>query len=245
MQVNNIYMNQTLKKLTPLLVVFTVLLSSNFINAAWSNPTATPPGDNPLAPINESLDNQLKQGDITARNLKAGLQMWSPEYCDEAGENCFSAASTTSGDAASGIDLFVIRTETKGQVYTAHAACQSAGYDGLWSFSDRSGTEDVMCFRSSTMTISLPANNWVQKTGASCTATCSALGKTLGPDPNYNNAICAAGEQQVLGRGLSYTYGTWGSGEAQNNAEYGAFCYAPGQKKDNDGTDRTIGCNCI
>jgi hypothetical protein len=90
-------MNQTLKKLTPLLVVFTVLLSSNFINAAWSNPTATPPGDNPLAPINESLDNQLKQGDITARNLKAGLKMWSPEYCDEAGENCFSAASTTSG----------------------------------------------------------------------------------------------------------------------------------------------------
>jgi hypothetical protein len=88
MQVNNIYMNQTLKKLTPLLVVFTVLLSSNFINAAWSNPTATPPGDNPLAPINESLDNQLKQGDITVRNLKAGSEVWSVRYCDENGEKC-------------------------------------------------------------------------------------------------------------------------------------------------------------
>jgi hypothetical protein len=88
MQVNNIYMNQTLKKLTPLLVVFTVLLSSNFINAAWSNPTATPPGNNAFTPINESLDNQLKQGDITARNLKAGAKMWSPLYCDERGEKC-------------------------------------------------------------------------------------------------------------------------------------------------------------
>jgi hypothetical protein len=95
-------MKQTLKTLTPLLVVFTVLLSSNFINAAWSNPTATPPGDNASTPINESVTNQLKQGDITARNLKAGSEVWSPLYCDEAGGSCFTASSSFGGGIPSG-----------------------------------------------------------------------------------------------------------------------------------------------
>lgn len=89
-------MNTTLKRITPLLVVFTVLIASNFIDAAWTNPMQAPPLGNVAAPINESITNQLKQGDITARNLKAGLEVWSPAYCDENGLNCFTASDVNS-----------------------------------------------------------------------------------------------------------------------------------------------------
>ena len=85
----------TLKTFTPLLVVFTILLAGNFINAGWNPPRGNPSvQNNAPAPINVSKVNQIKIGDITARNLKAGNQMWAPAYCDEAGQNCFAASTT-------------------------------------------------------------------------------------------------------------------------------------------------------
>jgi len=103
-------MKQTLTTLTPLLVVFTVLLSSHFIDAAWIAPSGQPSADNNApAPINVSSENQLKLGDITALNLKAGSQMWSAEYCDENGLNCFDPAtgSTSGSTGGNGWDYIV------------------------------------------------------------------------------------------------------------------------------------------
>tara|TARA_B100000745_G_scaffold297297_1_gene244046 strand:- start:1684 stop:2217 length:534 start_codon:yes stop_codon:yes gene_type:complete len=101
-------MNQTLKQLTPLLVVFTVLLSSSFINAAWLAPLGTPlPTNNAPAPINLSATNQIKLGDITALNLKAGGQVWASEYCDENGQNCFDTGSTRGNSMVSNWPDFI------------------------------------------------------------------------------------------------------------------------------------------
>lgn len=86
-------MKSVLKKVTPLLVVFTVLASSHFIDAAWLAPAGSPSASNNApAPLNVSTTNQMKLGDITALHLKAGSQMWSNEYCDSNGENCFTNA---------------------------------------------------------------------------------------------------------------------------------------------------------
>ncbi len=96
-------MKHTLIKLTPLLVIFTVLLSSNFINAAFTAPTGTPSAaNNAPAPINVSSDAQTKSGALTASQLNstsrvtAAGQMRSPQYCDQNGANCFTPASVNS-----------------------------------------------------------------------------------------------------------------------------------------------------
>lgn len=85
-------------------IIITGLLSYNFMSAStpWTGPTATPPNNNVDRPINVSADSQTKSGDLTVQNLwgnnlmygtyvGAGAQMRSPQYCDGAGANCFSA----------------------------------------------------------------------------------------------------------------------------------------------------------
>ena len=62
------------------------------MGAAWTTPPSSPPNDNVDAPINVGSGNQIKLGDITAVNLKAGSQVWATEYCDESGQHCFDAA---------------------------------------------------------------------------------------------------------------------------------------------------------
>jgi hypothetical protein len=253
MQVNNIYMNQTLKKLTPLLVVFTVLLSSNFINAAWSNPTATPPGNNAFTPINESLDNQLKQGDITARNLKAGSEAWSPLYCDESGEKCVDIQDVR--DLLDGpspeptfsnctLDGATVAHGSSRQFYSRSSATNCNSYDQTRTCNDGTLDGSNSYDNRSCSTIKGSWENKTGGTGVSCSNTCTAVGKTIAGDSSRGNARCASGERQVNGEGLNYIYGKWGSGQASGTGEVGAFCYSSGQKRDNDGTDITIGCYC-
>lgn len=120
-------MKTTLKKLTPLLVVFAVLGSSHFIDAAWIAPSGQPSAtNNAPAPINVSNVNQLKLGDITALNVKAGSQMWSAAYCDENGENCSTSGGglpiCTEGD-------MLVADATGGWVCSAGASTQTLTYN--------------------------------------------------------------------------------------------------------------------
>jgi len=86
-------MTQTLKTLIPLAVVFALLIATNFIYAAWGAPAGAPSAANNVsAPINVSSTNQMKLGDITALNLKAGSRVWSTGYCDESGQSCSNAS---------------------------------------------------------------------------------------------------------------------------------------------------------
>ncbi|MFT5849564.1 MAG: hypothetical protein ACI9H6_000373 [Patiriisocius sp.] len=243
-------MSASLKTIIPLALVFSLLVATNFIYAAWTAPSGVPSeATNAPAPINVSAEFQDKAGDLTIGGslgvfggfLYADTEVRSPRYCDEVGGNCFSATTSAAvGDTVIGM----ITVETSGYTMNAHEECLLAGYDGVWGFADRSGPEEVLCFSSPTIVVSLPIDNWVQKTGSSCTATCSALGKTLTPDPDYNNAVCASGEQQVTSSNVSYIYGTWSTAQANQTSEVGAYCYNPGRKRDSDGTDLTVGCNC-
>lgn len=81
-------------------------MSYQYIGAQWQDPpSGTPPTNNADAPINVGTSNQIKLGDFTAVNVKAGSQMWSPEYCDENGANCFTASTTGSGSGTSTTSL--------------------------------------------------------------------------------------------------------------------------------------------
>lgn len=91
---------------------------------------------------------------------------------------------------------------------------------------------------------------WVQTNSVDCTTVCRGLGLNNAPSPE--GALCVSGEQRVASANgkISYTHGTWGTGCVGTapgqcpQSSVGAFCYAPGQKRDNDRTDRTVGCFC-
>ena len=89
---------------------------------------------------------------------------------------------------------------------------------------------------------------WTQKSSAdqwkSCSQICSEAGMVLASDPAFNDSVCASGERQVPGTGISYIYGTWRNGIANQTFEVGRHCYAPGQHRDRDATDLTVGCSC-
>jgi hypothetical protein len=63
----------TLKKqfisILPLAIIVLGLLSYNFMNAQWTGPSATAPGANTAAPINEGTAPQTKNGVLGANNL--------------------------------------------------------------------------------------------------------------------------------------------------------------------------------
>lgn len=90
---------------------------------------------------------------------------------------------------------------------------------------------------------------WVQapKVGGNCANVCRGAGLRLGRDSG--GAVCASGEARpssVIGR-ATFAHGCWGSCTSMGTiptSEQGPFCYAPGQKKDADRTDRTVACYC-
>lgn len=78
--------------------LFSLLVATNLLFAAWSVPSGGPSeSTNTPTPLNVGPDNQTKAGDITAANLRATNQIWSTEYCDEAGQNCAPVPKLTSG----------------------------------------------------------------------------------------------------------------------------------------------------
>ncbi len=103
------------------ILVVTLFLSYNFINAAWTPPSANPPTDNTEAPVNVGTTGQTKNGRLNLRAgtdlntatstlmfrtngnamaniFAAGSQMRSNLYCDALGQNCFDPAEVGESD---------------------------------------------------------------------------------------------------------------------------------------------------
>lgn len=58
------------------------------MSAEWSAAPSNPPANNTAAPINVSSSTQAKLGNLMANIMSAANSTWSPEYCDELGNNC-------------------------------------------------------------------------------------------------------------------------------------------------------------
>lgn len=97
--------NNSIKKIIGLSIALIMLVGYHYTSAQWTNPPAgtVPPANNTPTPINVGGVAQSKLGNLGAIELiasdyvKAGLQMWSPEYCDENGANCFISSDISSG----------------------------------------------------------------------------------------------------------------------------------------------------
>ncbi len=88
---------------------------------------------------------------------------------------------------------------------------------------------------------------WVPTDGKSCDSVCRSRGMAAGKDAA--GASCVSGEARPASAAglVPFSKGCWGGCEAQGNIQtdtLGPFCYRPGQKKDADKTDMTVGCFC-
>jgi hypothetical protein len=81
--------------LLSLTVCLCLLLGYNFMSAAWTAPTGTPPANNAEAPINVSATTQTKTGNLIANIFAAADEMRSNAYCDSTGNNCFGSDDVT------------------------------------------------------------------------------------------------------------------------------------------------------
>jgi hypothetical protein len=93
-------------------------------------------------------------------------------------------------------------------------------------------------------------DGWFRVEGESCPEVCDALG--LVSDYSPEGAMCASGEvrpESAIGI-VQFTKGCWPNcapdapGVVVDAASVGKHCYKPGQKRDNDRTDLTVGCFC-
>ena len=89
---------------------------------------------------------------------------------------------------------------------------------------------------------------WYQANQKNCPTFCTDLGKSNQPGPE--GAHCMSGEVRSasgIAQGITFPWGCWpactplGPHQATSN---GTNCYMPGQTKDGDPTDRTVGCYC-
>lgn len=95
----------------------------------------------------------------------------------------------------------------------------------------------------------LGRDGWFLYEGESCPAVCEAIGLTNVPSPE--GALCASGEVRpasAIGI-VQFKKGCWPNCAAEGPSVMGAqsiggSCYKPGQKRDNDRTDVTMGCFC-
>lgn len=94
----------------------------------------------------------------------------------------------------------------------------------------------------------LDQGQWYQANQQLCATFCTAKGKASVPGPE--GAHCMSGEVRSASgimQGIVFTWGCFpdclGEGPHQATSS-GGYCYKPGQKKDNDDTDRTVGCFC-
>lgn len=94
-----------------------------------------------------------------------------------------------------------------------------------------------------------PVAAWFQVDRLDCVSYCDSIGQTN--VPSEEGARCASGENIPPSASgvVNYRYGCWPSCSphlsGDNQASVGGNCYGDGQKRDGDGTDRTVGCHCI
>jgi hypothetical protein len=132
-------MNSLIKPLQTigfLIIALTVALAANFAYGQWANPTASAPDGNVTAPINVSVENQTKTGNITAWRQKAGDQMWSPWYCSEIGPGVDDIPGTADDFCAKMED---IRALVDGNQATATTPAVQPGNDFIEITFDTSG----------------------------------------------------------------------------------------------------------
>ncbi len=89
---------------------------------------------------------------------------------------------------------------------------------------------------------------WYQANQKNCPSHCGSLGKSNAAGPE--GAHCMSGEARSgsgIAQGITFPWGCFSScapmGAHQATSD-GTNCYMPGQKKDGDPTDRTVGCFC-
>jgi hypothetical protein len=95
-----------------------------------------------------------------------------------------------------------------------------------------------------------PIGRWVATDGVDCTVRCAQLGGLNLPSVP-EEAYCMSGEVRVasgIAAGIPFPHGcpsgcVPATGLIRSQS-HGKFCYRPGQKKDNDKTDITVGCFC-
>ncbi len=83
--------------LSPLILAVSAVLLVGFhsLSASWTPPTATPPGDNVAPVVNTGSTTQNKAGNFMANIVAAATSTWSPRYCDELGNNCWSPGTSS------------------------------------------------------------------------------------------------------------------------------------------------------
>jgi hypothetical protein len=92
------------------------------------------------------------------------------------------------------------------------------------------------------------AGKWVQANGSdSCAQTCGKIGQR--PAADEFGAQCVSGEARPSSAvgAIQFTKGCWNTCAPEGNIKtepVGNSCYKPGQKRDNDRTDRIVGCFC-
>jgi len=91
---------------------------------------------------------------------------------------------------------------------------------------------------------------WIQSDGKkTCDQVCKLSGKRVGKE-ELSGAQCASGESRpngAIAAGIQFPLGCWGGCSAMGeiaSAPIGLFCFAPGQKRDFDRTDRIAACYC-
>jgi len=80
-----------------LAVAVLLLMGYNFMVAqTWTAPTAIPPNNNVLPPINTGSSTQEKSGNLSVNILATFTETRSNRYCDAFGNNCFQPVTITS-----------------------------------------------------------------------------------------------------------------------------------------------------
>jgi hypothetical protein len=94
----------------------------------------------------------------------------------------------------------------------------------------------------------LDQGRWYQANQQVCTTFCTTQGKASVAGPE--GAHCMSGEVRSASgimQGIVFPWGCYPDclGDGPHLAtSSGGFCYKPGQKHDNDSTDRTVACFC-
>lgn len=87
--------------------IICLLVGYQFLNAqSWSPATGVAPANNTPAPVNVGITTQAKSGNFMANIVAAAASTWSPQYCDELGNNCWDPA-TGVGGAGGGITQLI------------------------------------------------------------------------------------------------------------------------------------------
>ncbi len=85
------------RSLVILSLVAVLFVGYNFMSAQWTAAPSPAPGNNTPAPINVGSVTQAKSGNFMANIIAAATSTWSPQYCDELGQNCWDPATGAPG----------------------------------------------------------------------------------------------------------------------------------------------------